>query len=79
MGVFELEKFNNGTKKILECVANQTDNGKLTIVGGGDTASAVKMFNSENKISHVSTGGGASLELMEGKELPGISILYKKN
>ena len=79
MGVFEFENFNNGTKKILEAVCDETNKGKLTIVGGGDTATAVKMFNCEDKITHVSTGGGASLELMEGKELPGISILSNKN
>ena len=75
MGVFEMEKFSNGTKEILKCVAEQTDLGKMTIVGGGDTATAAKMFSLDHKISHVSTGGGASLELMEGKKLPGIEIL----
>ncbi|CAJ0651040.1 10116_t:CDS:2 [Entrophospora sp. SA101] len=77
-GVFEFEKFANGTKYALDAVIEATKNGATTIVGGGDTATAVAKWNSEDKISHVSTGGGASLELLEGKELPGVTALSEK-
>nr|CAG8612187.1 5250_t:CDS:10 [Entrophospora candida] len=77
-GVFEFEKFANGTKYALDAVVEATKNGATTIVGGGDTATAVAKWNSEDKISHVSTGGGASLELLEGKELPGVTALSEK-
>jgi len=76
--VFEFEKFANGTKYALDAVIEATKNGATTIVGGGDTATAVAKWNSEDKISHVSTGGGASLELLEGKELPGVTALSEK-
>jgi phosphoglycerate kinase len=77
-GVFEFEKFAKGTKCALDAVIEATKNGATTIVGGGDTATAVAKWNSEDKISHVSTGGGASLELLEGKELPGVTALSEK-
>ncbi|MFN3966807.1 MAG: phosphoglycerate kinase [Endomicrobiia bacterium] len=78
MGVFEIEKFSIGTKKIAEIVANATKNGAVSIIGGGDTVSAVKKAGVQDKISHISTGGGASLELLEGKILPGIAVLPEK-
>ena len=78
MGVFEIEKFSAGTKKIAEIVANATKNGAVSIIGGGDTVSAVKKAGVQDKISHISTGGGASLELLEGKILPGIAVLPDK-
>ncbi|CAG8764377.1 435_t:CDS:2, partial [Racocetra persica] len=78
-GVFEFEKFSNGTKVVLDAVIKATENGAKTIVGGGDTATAVAKWGAEDKISHVSTGGGASLELLEGKVLPGVSALTDKS
>ncbi|CAG8657796.1 11025_t:CDS:2, partial [Paraglomus occultum] len=77
-GVFEFDKFAKGTKSALDAVIEATEKGATTIVGGGDTATAVAMWHAEDKISHVSTGGGASLELLEGKELPGVAALSSK-
>lgn len=75
MGVFELEKFSNGTKNIAISVGGSTKKGAFSLVGGGDSVAAVKKFNLEDQISFVSTGGGAMLEFFEGKELPGIKAL----
>ena len=75
MGVFEMDKFKNGTNAIAKALANSD---ATTIVGGGDSASAVQKAGYEEKITHVSTGGGASLELMEGKVLPGIAAINDK-
>ena len=72
MGVFEDAKFAEGTKKLAEAVAEVTKAGAVTVIGGGDTASAVRQFGVADKVSHVSTGGGASLEYCEGKQLPGM-------
>lgn len=74
-GVFEFEKFENGTHEMLKAVVEATKSGAITIAGGGDTATAVAKWDAEDKLSHVSTGGGASLELLEGKELPGVTAL----
>lgn len=76
LGYFEIEKFSQGTKKICEVLKN-IDAKK--IVGGGDTAAAVIKFGYEDSVSHISTGGGASLEMLEGKKLPGIEIIENKN
>ncbi|RUA32650.1 MAG: phosphoglycerate kinase, partial [Bacteroidetes bacterium] len=75
MGVFEMEAFASGTKAVANALAEATQNGARTVVGGGDSASAIKIMGLEDKVSHVSTGGGASLEMMEGKHFKVISIL----
>jgi len=77
-GVFEMEKFANGTKKTMDAALKATAAGKTVIIGGGDTATVAANYKVEDKLSHVSTGGGASLELLEGKELPGVSALSSK-
>jgi phosphoglycerate kinase len=75
VGVFEMEKFSAGTRAVAAAVAEATSRGATTIIGGGDTATAAEVYGIEEKVSHVSTGGGASLELLEGKDLPGVSTL----
>jgi phosphoglycerate kinase len=77
MGVFEVEPFSQGTKKIARAVAENA--GATSIVGGGDTVSAVHQAGVEEKITHISTGGGASLEFLEGKKLPGVEALTDKH
>merc|ERR1712137_327941 len=78
MGVFEMAKFEAGTKKLMDSVVEATRAGVITVIGGGDTATACKQYNTEDKVTHCSTGGGASLELLEGKDLPGVSALTNK-
>ncbi len=75
MGVFEMEKFEKGTKSIAEAVVRATSNGAFSLIGGGDSAAAVAKFGFEDKVSYVSTGGGALLEYFEGKVLPGVKAL----
>ena len=78
MGVFEFPAFAGGTKGVTEALADATDSGAVTIIGGGDSAAAVHQFGMQNRISHISTGGGASLEFLEGRELPGVSVIPEK-
>lgn len=76
MGVFEIDTFSTGTFAIAKVMGDETEkNGMLSIIGGGDSASAAELAGQASRMSHVSTGGGASLELLEGKELPGIRVL----
>ncbi|MDY0132722.1 MAG: phosphoglycerate kinase [Desulforegulaceae bacterium] len=75
MGVFEIEKLSRGTFQIAKAVADASANGSITIIGGGDSASAIEKAGLSEKVSHVSTGGGASLEFLEGKKLPGVQAL----
>ncbi len=75
MGVFELEPFDAGTLAVAKAIAQATDNGAISIIGGGDSAAAVEIMDLNDRMSHISTGGGASLEFMEGKEFASLNIL----
>merc|ERR1719420_910528 len=75
MGVFEMAKFEPGTKSLMDAVVAATEGGTISVIGGGDTATACKKYKTVEKVTHCSTGGGASLELMEGKLLPGVAAL----
>ena len=77
MGVFEMEKFAKGTKEVAMALVRSTEKGAYTLVGGGDSVAAVNKYNIQDKVSYVSTGGGAMLEYIEGKELPGIAAIEK--
>uniref|UniRef100_A0A7S3Z2R6 Phosphoglycerate kinase n=1 Tax=Lotharella globosa TaxID=91324 RepID=A0A7S3Z2R6_9EUKA len=75
MGAFEMENFASGTYDLAECLGELTAKGAVTIVGGGDSVAAIKKKGLEDTLTHISTGGGASLEMLEGKELPGVTAL----
>ena len=75
MGVFEMSSFQSGTKAVAEAIVAATEKGAFSLIGGGDSAAAVNIFGYGDRVSYVSTGGGALLELMEGKELPGVKAL----
>ncbi|MFI5131303.1 MAG: phosphoglycerate kinase [Chitinophagales bacterium] len=79
MGVFEMQKFQHGTKAVATAIAEATEDGSFSLVGGGDSVSAVNQFGFADKVSYVSTGGGALLEYFEGKTLPGIAAIAEKN
>jgi phosphoglycerate kinase len=78
MGVFEMENFSKGTFAVAQALADATAKGTISIIGGGDSAAAIKKAGLDQSVTHVSTGGGASLEYLEGKELPGITSLTEK-
>ncbi|WP_353137478.1 phosphoglycerate kinase [Pseudopedobacter sp.] len=75
MGVFEMNAFDKGTKAVADAIVEATKNGAFSLIGGGDSAAAIAKFGLENEVSYVSTGGGALLEYMEGKELPGVKAI----
>ena len=75
MGVFEMANFSFGTKAIADALVNATDNGAFTLVGGGDSVAAINKYGLSEKVSYISTGGGAMLEYLEGKKLPGIAAI----
>jgi phosphoglycerate kinase len=77
MGVFEWEKFQHGTKAVATAIAEATQDGSFSLVGGGDSVSAINQFGFADKVSYVSTGGGAMLEYFEGKALPGIAAIQQ--
>ena len=77
-GVFEFEAFEKATKAMADAIVRATQGGAITVIGGGDTATAAKKYGADKKVTHTSTGGGASLEFLEGKELPGVAALSEK-
>ncbi len=77
MGVFEMPKFENGTREIANAIVKATQSGAFSLIGGGDSAAAINLFGMADKVSYVSTGGGALLEYMEGKELPGVKMVME--
>lgn len=77
-GVFEFPAFEKATKAMADAIVEATESGAITVIGGGDTATAAKKYGADKKVTHTSTGGGASLELLEGKVLPGVAILTDK-
>jgi len=79
MGVFEVPEYSEGTLAVARAMADATSKGATTVVGGGDSAAAVTKLDLEDRMSHVSTGGGASLEFLEGKVLPGVAALSEKS
>jgi len=78
MGVFEIEAFAGGTEGVARAVAAAGERGATSVIGGGDSVAAVRKLSLEDEMSHISTGGGASLEYVEGKELPGVAALPEK-
>ena len=78
MGVFEMSNFQAGTKHVADAIVTATEKGAFSLIGGGDSVAAINLFNLADKVSYVSTGGGAMLEYLEGIELPGIKAIREK-
>lgn len=79
MGIFEVDAYSHGTKAVARAIAEVTKNGAYTVAGGGDSAAALKQLDMTDAVSHLSTGGGASLELLEGRDLPGVAVLRERS
>ena len=79
MGIFEIEAYSHGTRAIARAIADATEKGAYTVAGGGDSAAALKQLGMTDAVTHLSTGGGASLELLEGKDLPGVAVLRERS
>jgi phosphoglycerate kinase len=79
MGIFEIDAYASGTRAVAQAIGKATANGAYTVAGGGDSAAALKQLGMTDAVSHLSTGGGASLELLEGKDLPGVAVLRERN
>ena len=77
VGVFEINKFSTGSRAVAEAIAEATDKGAYSLIGGGDSVACINKFGLADRVSYVSTGGGALLEYMEGKELPGVAAIRK--
>ena len=77
VGVFEMDKFATGSKAVAEAIAEATSKGAFSLIGGGDSVACINKFSLADKVSYVSTGGGALLEYIEGKELPGVAAIRK--
>ena len=75
MGIFEIDAFSGGTKRVAQAIAEVSQRGGISIIGGGDSAAAVTKFNLQKEMTHISTGGGASLKLLAGNELPALKAL----
>ena len=75
VGVFEIDKFSTGSKAVAEAIVEATSKGAYSLIGGGDSVACINKFGMADKVSYVSTGGGALLEYMEGKELPGVKAI----
>ena len=78
LGAFEVDKFSHGTREIMKVLVERAEAGATVVIGGGDTASAAKRFGVDSRMTHVSTGGGALLEVLEGKSLPAIEALTER-
>jgi phosphoglycerate kinase len=77
MGVFEMDHFSNGTKAIADAIVEATSKGAFSLIGGGDSVAAINKYKLADRVSYVSTGGGAMLEYLEGKTLPGIAAIME--